>query len=98
MKDHEGRVNVRAARECARARRADSKQWAQRLVENGAFEDGMYDVFEGLQKIIDMDWRGMGYCVGCVAERREAWTALREKLWDELDVFLGLKGEEEEKD
>ena len=43
-----------------------------------------------------MEWSEMGYCVGCVSERRETWLETRERLWRKLDVLLGLKDEDEE--
>ena len=66
------------------------------MLQNSVFDAGLYDFFEGIQQLIDMDWKGLGYCVGCVSERRDAWEATREKPWKRLDVLLGLKGEDEQ--
>ncbi|KAI0327392.1 hypothetical protein GY45DRAFT_1133449, partial [Cubamyces sp. BRFM 1775] len=94
----EGRDEATAAakRQCSRARKLDETQWAVRLLQNSVFDAGLYDFFEGIQQLIDMDWKGLGYCVGCVSERRDAWEATGEKLWKRLDVLLGLKGEDEQ--
>lgn len=87
---------AKAAEACARTRKADAGEgWAARLLQNGVFEAGFKDVFEGIDRLIDVDWAGIGYCVGCAGERREMWLERREKLWRQLDVLLGLKGEDE---
>ncbi|PIL27625.1 hypothetical protein GSI_10777 [Ganoderma sinense ZZ0214-1] len=83
------------ARECATAQKADVTGWTARLLQNGVFEVGFADVFEGIRQLIEMEWGEMGYCVGCVSERRDAWEDTRKRLWRQLDVLLGLKGEDE---
>lgn len=85
-----------AARECATTQKADTTGWTARLLQNGVFEAGFVDVFEGIRQLIDMEWGEMGYCVGCVSERRDAWEETRERLWKQLDILLGLRGEDEE--
>ena len=60
----------------------------------GPSEQGSEDAIGGLQSQIEMDWAGLGYCVGCVGERREVWVGKREKMWRRLDVLLGLKDED----
>ncbi|KAI0692576.1 hypothetical protein C8T65DRAFT_586512 [Cerioporus squamosus] len=91
-----GEETLKSAKTCADTRANDEVEWTLRLVDNKLFERGMRDAIGGLQSLIDMDWAGMGYCVGCVSERRDAWTEQREKLWRRLDVLLGLKGEDED--
>lgn len=83
-----------AMRECARARTDAERGWLSLLLQTGVFEAGLGDVFVGLQRLADVDWKEMGYCMGCVSERRDAWLEKREKLWRRLDVLLGLKGED----
>ncbi|KAI1798087.1 hypothetical protein LXA43DRAFT_933938 [Ganoderma leucocontextum] len=85
-----------AARECASAQKADGAGWTARLLQNGVFEVGFVDIFEGIRQLVEMEWGEMGYCVGCVSERRDAWEERRERLWRQLDVLLGLRGEDEE--
>ena len=65
-------------------------------MQNGVFEMGFVDVFEGIRQLVEMEWSEMGYCVGCVSERRETWLETRERLWRRLDVLLGLKDDDEE--
>ncbi|KAJ8456547.1 hypothetical protein ONZ51_g12060 [Trametes cubensis] len=85
-----------AKERCALALKTDQKAWAARLLETEVFDIGLEDVFDGIQRLIDVDWMGRGYCVGCVSERRDMWKETRQKLWKKLDVLLGLKGEDEE--
>ncbi|KAL1948037.1 hypothetical protein VTO73DRAFT_12112 [Trametes versicolor] len=85
---------VDAMRKCASARTDAERGWLSLLLQTGVFEAGLGDVFVGLQRLADMDWKEMGYCMGCVSERRDAWLEKREKLWRRLDVLLGLKGED----
>ncbi|CDO68427.1 hypothetical protein BN946_scf184707.g8 [Trametes cinnabarina] len=80
-----------AMRLCQRARLAEETQWHAWLVPSGLFELGMVDVFEGMRSLIDIDWKEKGFCIGCVSERRDVWSAKRQRLWDQLDVLLGLK-------
>ncbi|KAI0363510.1 hypothetical protein BV20DRAFT_958139 [Pilatotrama ljubarskyi] len=86
-----------ARKQCARAQRSDETRWTHRLLDNGVFDAGRWDVLEGLRKLAEwVDWKARGYCVGCIGERREAWMEKREELWRKLDVLLGLKEEEDE--
>ncbi|KAI0672000.1 hypothetical protein C8Q78DRAFT_1152606 [Trametes maxima] len=81
-------------RRCRAARAADAREggWTARLLRNGVFEVGLEDVLEGVRRLVDgVDWRGMGYCVGCVGERRDAWLEARERMWAGLDGLLGLE-------
>ncbi len=48
-----------------------------RLLQNGALEAGLVDGFEGTRRLVEMEWDEMGYCVGCVGERRDAWKEER---------------------
>ena len=86
----------KAALECAQTRRDDVTMWTARLVQNGLFEVGFTDVMKGIDRLVETDWAEMGYCMGCVGERREAWTEKREKLWTRLDVLLGLRSGDED--
>ncbi|KAF7337223.1 hypothetical protein MSAN_02274700 [Mycena sanguinolenta] len=66
-----------------------SAQAYQKLVqEPGIADDYLYDPLCGLQVLIDADWAGEGYCDGCVKRRREMWVNKREKLWENLDIWL----------
>ncbi|KAI0649593.1 hypothetical protein C8Q79DRAFT_939463 [Trametes meyenii] len=83
-------------RRCQAARAADVREWTVRLLQNGVFDAGLEDIMAGVQRLVDVDWRGMGYCIGCVGERRDAWQEAREKIWARLDVLLGLREDEAE--
>ncbi|TFK85399.1 hypothetical protein K466DRAFT_494802 [Polyporus arcularius HHB13444] len=91
-----GEEKLKSAKTCAETRAGDEVEWTLRLIDNRVFERGMADPIGGLQSLVEMDWADMGYCVGCVRERRDAWTEQREKLWKRLDVLLGLKGDDED--
>ncbi|KAI0634622.1 hypothetical protein C8Q77DRAFT_1056078 [Trametes polyzona] len=88
----DGRVSD-ALRRCDTARARAEMTWEKVLVADGVYECGVEDVFAGLQRLKDTDWGMMGYCIGCVSERWDAWDAKRQQLWDWLDVLLGLKAE-----
>ncbi|KAJ7818975.1 hypothetical protein B0H14DRAFT_2837805 [Mycena olivaceomarginata] len=53
-------------------------------------EDYLYDPLCGLHALIEADWAAEGYCDACVKLRREVWANRREKIWDNLDIWLGL--------
>ncbi|KAL6302317.1 hypothetical protein BKA93DRAFT_737171 [Sparassis latifolia] len=76
---------------CRATREKNSELW-MRAVLNGPtlVESGTYDPLCALQTLCDMDWADMGYCHGCVGARRELWGEKREKLWKDLDAWLGL--------
>jgi hypothetical protein len=44
----------------------------------------------GLQDLMEIPWRDEGFCKKCVAARTKAWSRLRKKIWDDLDVWLQL--------
>ncbi|KAH9918696.1 hypothetical protein B0H21DRAFT_895581 [Amylocystis lapponica] len=75
---------------CRDARAADSERWSTEVVRSAVFDEYMYDPLVGLDRLVDMDWAGMGHCVGCVNARREMWTEKKEKLWAQLDEWLRL--------
>ncbi|KAJ7818971.1 hypothetical protein B0H14DRAFT_2837789 [Mycena olivaceomarginata] len=50
----------------------------------------LYDPLCGLHALIEADWAAEGYCDACVKLRREVWANRREKIWDNLDIWLGL--------
>ncbi|KAJ7792348.1 hypothetical protein B0H14DRAFT_2931511 [Mycena olivaceomarginata] len=53
-------------------------------------EDYLYDPLCGLHALIEADWAAEGYCDAWVKLRREVWANRREKIWDNLDIWLGL--------
>ncbi|KAJ6464536.1 hypothetical protein C8R45DRAFT_1107418 [Mycena sanguinolenta] len=50
--------------------------------------DFLHDPLCGLRVLIDADWAGEGYCDACVKRRRDMWAHKREKLWENLDIWL----------
>ncbi|KAJ7633985.1 hypothetical protein B0H17DRAFT_961594, partial [Mycena rosella] len=64
-----------------------------KLVRESGVADGyLYDPLCGIQALIEADLAAEGYCVACVALRREIWANRREKVWDNLDIWFGLDG------
>ncbi|OBZ65021.1 hypothetical protein A0H81_14972 [Grifola frondosa] len=86
---------VPAREQCAAAWSAGVKSWTADVLQGDIFKSGFTDVFEGLEKLIEMDWKGMGFCVGCVVARREAWREVKAELWKKLDGWLGLQSDDE---
>ncbi|KAI0086017.1 hypothetical protein BDY19DRAFT_1075426 [Irpex rosettiformis] len=69
--------------------------WQQHVKRN-LFEECLYDPLVGLRRLGEINWEGMGYCHNCVKLWRDLWTAQGEKLWQQLDLWLGLPTNEEE--
>lgn len=65
--------------------------WYQKVHASGLHVDFRYDPIEGLSELTDVDWVDAGYCVECTADRRELWNRSREKLWQNLDIWLELQ-------
>jgi hypothetical protein len=55
----------------------------------------MNDPLMGLQDLIDIPWEEEGFCEGCVDARTNAWNESRERLWSNVDVWLGLTAAED---
>ncbi|KAF7352185.1 hypothetical protein MVEN_01181700 [Mycena venus] len=63
----------------------------QKLVhQSGIADDYLYDPLCGLQALVEADWAAEGFCEACVKRRREAWASRRERIWEDLNVWLGL--------
>ncbi|KAI0943109.1 hypothetical protein AcV7_002346 [Taiwanofungus camphoratus] len=84
-----------ALESCRRARAQSIAQWTAHVTQADVFEAGMYDPLCGLDSLAEIDWAGMGYCVGCVSARQELWMDKKERLWKKLNVWLQLCTEEE---
>jgi len=82
-----------ALKRCHAARSASVAQWTTEVTRAAVFEEGLYDPLCALESLANLDWSGMGYCLGCVAGRRDLWAAEREKLWKDLDRWLGIESE-----
>jgi hypothetical protein len=57
---------------------------------SGLFKGFMYDPICGLRALIETDWEAQGFCTSCVEKRRASWVIAREKVWGQLDGWLGL--------
>jgi hypothetical protein len=80
---------------CLQARANNLVNW-QELVKKTLFEEFLYDPLIGLQRLGEIKWEELGYCEGCVKAWRDSWLAQREKLWRQLDIWLGLPTDEDE--
>lgn len=67
-------------------------KWTKLVYQSGMLQEYMYDPLCGLKVLVDHDWKGQdGFCKDCVKMRRDAWGKQREKLWQNLDLYLELK-------
>ena len=58
----------------------------------------MHDPVAGLERMCAIDWVSLGFCVGCVTAWRASWRRQREKIWDNLDLWLELPAKEEDEE
>lgn len=73
------------------------KGWFDIITQDPSIqEDGFLDPITALEDMILSDkWvTEGGFCEGCVKIWKESWTADRQKLWRNLDVWLELGLEE----
>ncbi|KAG1758029.1 hypothetical protein EDB19DRAFT_1622579 [Suillus lakei] len=65
--------------------------WERRVHDSGLYDEYQFDPLCGLQALIDIKWdEEEGWCSDCVRARREAWTRMRQKLWERIGVWMGL--------
>ncbi|GBE83707.1 hypothetical protein SCP_0507630 [Sparassis crispa] len=64
--------------------------WHKMVVQKPVFKEGMLDPLGALQTLIDIDWCELCYCKSCVGRQRKTWTEARERIWRDLDAWLGL--------
>ncbi|KAF9459088.1 hypothetical protein BDZ94DRAFT_1172381 [Collybia nuda] len=57
---------------------------------SGIFEVHLYDPICGLQALVDEPKLNEKFCEACVRLRKDVWAKEREKVWADLDVWLGL--------
>lgn len=74
---------------CLQARANNLVNWHE-AVKKTLFEECLYDPLIGLQRLAEIQWEDLGYCRGCVKAWRDSWLAQKEKLWQQLDIWLGL--------
>ena len=75
---------------CIQARANNLTHWQDVVKKSLLFEECLYDPLHGLQRLTEVDWPALGYCEGCVKAWKVSWAAQREKLWQQLDVWLDL--------
>ncbi|CAL1702984.1 unnamed protein product [Somion occarium] len=88
--DAEDSAALEARDSCASATQKALECWDEHVKKSGLFEECMYDPLCGLERLSKVDWEGLGYCDGCVTSWRDDWMRKREKLWQNLDLWLGL--------
>ncbi|KAI0338828.1 hypothetical protein BDW22DRAFT_1362552 [Trametopsis cervina] len=79
---------------CIQARAQNLPHWQDTVKKTLLFEECLYDPLHGLERLVQIDWAALGYCQGCVKAWRESWVSQRKKLWQQLDVWLGLPTED----
>ncbi|PBK84228.1 hypothetical protein ARMGADRAFT_1000460 [Armillaria gallica] len=60
------------------------------VVASGLFETFLRDPICGTRALMELDWAKAGYCQGCVGQRILVWGKARERMWEDLDIWLGL--------
>ncbi|KAK0504449.1 hypothetical protein EDD18DRAFT_1133834 [Armillaria luteobubalina] len=60
------------------------------VVASGLFETYLRDPVCGTEALMELDWGKAGYCEACVEQRRVVWGKARERMWEDLDMWLGL--------
>lgn len=63
-------------------------KWMIIVHESGLFKTWAQDPVCGLELLGQLDWAAEGYCSACVIAKKNAWTAMRESIWQALDVWL----------
>ncbi|KAA1467440.1 hypothetical protein DENSPDRAFT_244712 [Dentipellis sp. KUC8613] len=71
---------------------ANDSKWSTLVLRGQIFENFLYDPILGMDALIEIDWKKEGYCEACVDARTGAWERRQKKLWENLDVWLGLHG------
>ena len=65
-------------------------RWVELVHTTGLYVQRMNDPLMGLQDLMEIPWGEEGFCKECVAARKNAWGESRNKLWNDLDVWMGL--------
>ncbi|KAL6303087.1 hypothetical protein BKA93DRAFT_735708 [Sparassis latifolia] len=84
------REALKSRRHCEQAHANGAEMWVQAVVQKPVFTEGLLDPLCALQTLVDIDWSALGYCEHCVDRWRTAWRKRRERIWTDLDVWLGL--------
>ncbi|SJL08011.1 uncharacterized protein ARMOST_11370 [Armillaria ostoyae] len=60
------------------------------VVASGLFETFLRDPICGTRALMELHWAKAGYCQACVDQRIVVWGKARERMWEDLDMWLGL--------
>ncbi|KAF9234954.1 hypothetical protein BU15DRAFT_51974 [Melanogaster broomeanus] len=71
---------------------AKREAWDRLVHESGIYQDYLFDPIAGLQRLLEIDWEAEGWCEECVRMRKEAWSKARQRLWDRVNVWMGVDG------
>lgn len=65
-------------------------EWVDAVHESGVFEQYLHDPILGMVELMDLDWAASGWCAECTVAWYAAWKKQKEKLWQNLDLWLKL--------
>ncbi|KAI0322560.1 hypothetical protein OF83DRAFT_649106 [Amylostereum chailletii] len=65
-------------------------EWVDVVHESGVFEQYLHDPILGMVELMDFDWAASGWCTECALAWHAAWKRQKEKLWQNLDLWLKL--------
>jgi len=67
-------------------------KWMTLVIQPSLDCDGVYKPLETLQKMAEIDWAKEGLCIACVEEKKAEWKLEQERVWKNMDKWLGLPG------
>jgi len=68
-----------------------AEQWMTLVIAPSLADNGVSQPIETLQRIIDIDWRSLGMCEGCVLEKQAEWRGEMDVIWEKMDVWLQVE-------
>ena len=77
-------------RKCAEATVNAVEHWRETVLSGDLYVEYMNDPIEGLERLGEVAWEEKGFCKGCVEGWRASWRRQREKIWENLDLWLEL--------
>jgi hypothetical protein len=67
-------------------------KWMTLVIQPSLDCGGVYKPLETLQKMAEIDWAKEGLCIACVEEKKAEWKLEQERVWKNMDKWLGLPG------
>ncbi|KDQ13247.1 hypothetical protein BOTBODRAFT_399100 [Botryobasidium botryosum FD-172 SS1] len=64
--------------------------WHAYVTEAQFASQGHFDPLGCLKEIKNVEWEKLGICQACAVDCRDRWEEERRRIWDELDVELGI--------